>query len=139
MRRLCRAECRPILLYCRRVTTMSVTPATTVLGFPTSTMPLSMSSSLAVARRPALSAIPGRTPDQGSENLAAALTVAAKQGGLRKIDTLAMSDDGSQVFVADVIIPKTLNNVASVDTVPAIQTPVEQSSQKIDQVNVDLA
>lgn len=87
----------------------------------------------------ALDAKHGRTPDQGSENLAAALTVAAKQGGLRKIDTLALSDDGSQVFVADVIIPKTLNNVASVDTVPAIQTPVEQSSQKIDQVNVDLA
>lgn len=87
----------------------------------------------------ALDAKHGHVPDQGSENLAAAVAVAAKQGGLRKIDSLTLSEDGSKVFVTDVVIPKTLNNVASVDTVKAIQTPVAQSSEAIAMASVQQA
>lgn len=40
----------------------------------------------------------GRTPDQLSDNLAAAVTVSARADGLKRIDQVALSDDGSRLW-----------------------------------------
>lgn len=81
-----------------------------------------------------LDAQAGRTSDQHSANLAAALVVAAKQEGLTRIDTVALStDDGSHVFAVQhgMQAPK----YAQVPTLPALNTPIEQSSKAAQQVN----
>ena len=68
----------------------------------------------------------GRTPDQQSTNLAAALTVAAKQQGMTRIDEVAISPDGARTSILqiDPVQPKG----AQVATVQAVHTPMEQSS-----------
>ncbi|WP_426702127.1 XVIPCD domain-containing protein [Rhodanobacter sp. Col0626] len=68
----------------------------------------------------------GRTPDQQSINLAAALTVAAKAQGLTRIDTVALSEDGSRTFAAQNALP--LMKLADVATAQAVHTPIEQSN-----------
>ena len=78
----------------------------------------------------------GRPPDQQSENLAGALTAAAKAGGLSLVDAVALSDDGSRAFVLQHVVPAALTMNAQVETMQAINTPLEQSSmewQKADQ------
>jgi hypothetical protein len=42
----------------------------------------------------------GRTPDGHSDNLAAGLTVSARQDGLLRIDQIALSEDGSRLWGA---------------------------------------
>jgi hypothetical protein len=62
------------------------------------------------------------------------LVVAAKQEGLTRIDTVALStDDGSHVFAVQhgMQAPK----YAQVPTLPALNTPIEQSSKAAQQVN----
>lgn len=68
----------------------------------------------------------GRMPDQRSANLAAALTVAAKAQGLTRIDTVALSEDGSRTFAAQNTSP--LKTIAEVSTAQAVSTPLENSS-----------
>jgi putative chitinase len=68
----------------------------------------------------------GRTSDQHSANLAAALTVAAKTQGLTRIDAVALSEDGSRTFAAQNSSP--LRKLADVATTQAVSTPIEQSS-----------
>jgi peptidoglycan hydrolase-like protein with peptidoglycan-binding domain len=68
----------------------------------------------------------GRTPDQHSTNLAAALTVAAKAQGLTRIDTVVLSEDGSRTFAAQNTSP--LKTIAQVSTAQAVNTPMEKSS-----------
>jgi len=68
----------------------------------------------------------GRTSDQHSANLAAALTVAAKTQGLTRIDAVALSEDGSRTFAAQNSSP--LRKLADVATAQAVSTPIEQSS-----------
>jgi len=80
----------------------------------------------------------GRAPDQHSANLAGALTVEARVQGLKRIDTVALSDDGSKAFVAEKVIPGALNNVAGVETARAVNMPLEQSTQQMAQVNQTL-
>jgi hypothetical protein len=40
----------------------------------------------------------GRTPDQMSDNLASALTVSARAGGLERIDRITLGDNGSRLW-----------------------------------------
>ena len=72
----------------------------------------------------------GRPPDQQSENLAGALTAAAKAGGLSRIDAVALSDDGSRAFALQHVVPAALTMNAQVETVQAIKTSLEQSSME---------
>lgn len=80
----------------------------------------------------------GRTPDRLSENLAGALTVEGKSRGLKQIDIVALSDDGSKAFAAQQPALGVLTSVASVDTAKAVNTPIEQSTQQMTQVNQTL-
>jgi len=77
----------------------------------------------------------GRASDHHSENLAGALTVEAKAQGLKRIDTVALSDDGSKAFAAQNVIPGAFKNVAGVETAQAVHIPIEQSTQQMTQVN----
>jgi len=77
-----------------------------------------------------LDARQGRTPDQQSNNLAAALTVAAKHEGLTRIDQVALSDDGSHAFAVQNGVFK---QTAQVQTAEAVHTSIAQSSHALQQ------
>ncbi len=80
----------------------------------------------------------GRTPDQRSDNLAASLTAAAKAEGLNSIDKVTVSDDGSRVFATSVAVPHALSYSAAVPTVQGLNTPIAQSTERLDQANMSL-
>jgi hypothetical protein len=77
----------------------------------------------------------GRASDHHSANLAGALTVEAKSQGLKRIDMVALSDDGSKAFAAEKVIPGAFKNVAGVETAHAVNLPIEQSTQQMAHVN----
>jgi hypothetical protein len=79
----------------------------------------------------ALDARRGRASDQQSNNLAAALTVAAKREGLGKIDQVALSEDGSRAFAVQNGVFK---QTAQVQTDDAVHTPFAQSGQALQQM-----
>jgi hypothetical protein len=72
----------------------------------------------------------GKTPDAGSDNLASALSVSARAGGLQRIDQLALSDDASALWGIQ-RQPGASTNLfdqrCKVDTVQGLNTPMEQS------------
>ncbi|HEV7123271.1 MAG TPA: glucosaminidase domain-containing protein [Rhodanobacter sp.] len=68
----------------------------------------------------------GRVPDQHSNNLAGALTVATKQQGLSRIDEVAINEDGSRAFVAQHHTGYSTHT--EVVTAEAIKIPLAQSS-----------
>ncbi|SFS03780.1 Transglycosylase SLT domain-containing protein [Dyella sp. OK004] len=73
----------------------------------------------------------GRTPDQYSHNLAAALTAAAQAEGLQRIDQVALSDNASRAWAVQRppgVRDHFFDRHASVDTAQAVNTSVEQSS-----------
>jgi hypothetical protein len=74
----------------------------------------------------------GRTPDRQSDNLAAALTVAAKHGGMTRIDQIALSEDGSRALAVQNGVTKQL---AHVETAEAVNTSIAQSSQSMQAAN----
>lgn len=81
-----------------------------------------------------LDAQAGRTPDQHSANLAAALVVAAKKEGLTRIDDVVLStDEGSRVFAVQNGLP--LQKFAQVPTLPSLNTPIEKSSAAVQQIH----
>lgn len=67
-----------------------------------------------------------RTPDQHSDNLAGALTVAAKHQGMSRIDEVAISEVGSRAFAMQ--NHTGYRTYAEVDTAEAIKMPLVQSS-----------
>ncbi|OOG47797.1 XVIPCD domain-containing protein [Rhodanobacter sp. C01] len=75
-----------------------------------------------------------RTPDQHSDNLAAALVVAARRDGLSQIHHAVLSDDASHTFAVQGELNSPLRQFAHVQTVQAINTPIEQSSVAWQQV-----
>lgn len=83
----------------------------------------------------ALDAHFNRVPDQYSDNLAAALTVQAKAGELRGIQTLSLSDDGNRAFVTDTGIDNAHRQIAYVDILPAMNQSIGESTRQIAQVN----
>ncbi|SDG31798.1 peptidoglycan-binding protein [Dyella sp. 333MFSha] len=73
----------------------------------------------------------GRVPDQRSDNLACALTVEARAQGLSRIDSLAFNEDASRLWAGQGLGGQLSGHTmqhASVDTVSAVNTPVELSS-----------
>lgn len=73
----------------------------------------------------------GRTPDQRSNNLAAALAVQARHKNLSHIDQVALSTDGTRAFAVQHGV---VNQHAQVPTAEAVQTSIAQSSAAWQQV-----
>lgn len=72
-----------------------------------------------------------RKPDHHSENLAAALTVAARQQGMHRIDHAALSADATRAYVMQGDPQSPHKQVAEVATQQATTTSVEQSTQAL--------
>jgi hypothetical protein len=70
----------------------------------------------------------GRTPDQSSENLAGAVTVAAREQGMKSIDHVVLSDDASRAYAVEGSLDSPHKRVAEVSTQQAVNTPLTQSS-----------
>jgi hypothetical protein len=73
----------------------------------------------------------GRASDQGTENLAAALAVAARTSGMSRIDHVVLSDDASHAWGVQGGLGSPFKQVASVNIGHAIGTPLEQSSRAL--------
>lgn len=71
----------------------------------------------------------GRTPDQKSDQLAAALVVAARTNGINRIDHVVLSTDASKVFAVEGALDSALKRIASIPTVEALSTPIALSTQ----------
>jgi peptidoglycan hydrolase-like protein with peptidoglycan-binding domain len=71
----------------------------------------------------------GRKPDEHSDNLAAALTVAAKREGVTRIDQVVLNEDGSRAYAVQ--SDANHKHFAQVLTAEAVNTPVAQSSQAL--------
>ncbi|WP_458069443.1 XVIPCD domain-containing protein [Rhodanobacter sp. BL-MT-08] len=80
----------------------------------------------------------GRVPDHHSLNLAGALTVEAKARGLRQVDVVALSEDGANAFAVEKDGRIGSTSFARVDTMQAVHTPIEHSSQQMAQINQQL-
>jgi putative chitinase len=76
----------------------------------------------------AMDAQHGRQPDERSENLAASLTVAARENGMQRIDHVALSQDANKVYAVEGDLQSPHKRIAEVDTQKAVATPVEHSS-----------
>ncbi|HEV7775866.1 MAG TPA: XVIPCD domain-containing protein [Luteibacter sp.] len=72
-----------------------------------------------------------RRPDQRSDNLAAALVVAARSDGMSKIDHVVLNDDASRAFAVQGELNSPLKRVVDVQTQQAIVTPIDQSGQAL--------
>jgi putative chitinase len=69
-----------------------------------------------------------RVPDQQSDKLAAALTVAAKQHGLTRIDHATLSDDATRTYAVQGELHSPLKRIVEVSTQHAVATSIEQST-----------
>ncbi|MEX1828778.1 XVIPCD domain-containing protein [Luteibacter sp. CQ10] len=76
----------------------------------------------------------GRTPDEQSQRIAGAATVAAMKGGLDHIDHIVMNDDGSKGYAVQGDLNSPLKKVAEFDVNTALATPLEKSSEAALQV-----
>jgi peptidoglycan hydrolase-like protein with peptidoglycan-binding domain len=75
----------------------------------------------------------GRTPDQRSDQLAAALTVQARADGLQRIDQVALSQDAGALWGAQRppgVRDHFFDKHCRVDTVEGLNTPMEQSGAR---------
>lgn len=70
-----------------------------------------------------------RTPDERSDRLAASLTVAARQGGMQRIDDVGLSADASRTYAMQGDAHSPFKQVAEVDTQRAVTTSIEESSR----------
>jgi peptidoglycan hydrolase-like protein with peptidoglycan-binding domain len=75
-----------------------------------------------------LDAQQGRTSDQHSANLAAALTVAAKEHGLNQVNHVVLSDDATRAFAVQGDMNSPFKQYADVNVAQAVNTPIAQSS-----------
>jgi hypothetical protein len=82
----------------------------------------------------ALDAGVGRTPDAGSDRLAAALVVASRRSGLDSIDGVVIGDDGRRVFAVEGAPHDPAQRRAFVDTVPALAQPLAESTRQMERL-----
>ena len=75
-----------------------------------------------------LDAQQGRAPDQRSDNLAAALAVAAHGNGLSQVDHVVLSEDASRAYAVQGDINSLFKRYTDVNVAQAIDTPLAQSS-----------
>ncbi|WP_343125756.1 XVIPCD domain-containing protein [Dyella sp. AtDHG13] len=69
-----------------------------------------------------------RAPDERSANLAAALTTAARQQGLSRIDHVVLSEDGQRAYAVQGDLNSPFKRMAEVSTQEATATPIARSS-----------
>jgi putative chitinase len=81
----------------------------------------------------------GRMPDQRSDQLAAALVVAAVKNGMNRIDHVELSLDASKVFAVQGAISSPFKQIAGVPTVASLETPIAQSSQALQVIQQEAA
>ena len=82
----------------------------------------------------ALDAERQRVPDQQSDQLAAAMVVAARRDGLERIDRIVLSDDGQKAYAVQGDMASPFKRVAGAGTAEAAHTPIGSSSTQWDQV-----
>ena len=70
-------------------------------------------------------------PPGESDNIAAALTLAANKGGLRQIDAVVPSNDGSRLIAIQGDERSEFNRTASVAIQEAAKVPAEESQRQI--------
>ncbi|MBB3227115.1 hypothetical protein FHW69_001716 [Luteibacter sp. Sphag1AF] len=75
-----------------------------------------------------------RSPDQHSDNLAAALTVAARREGMHRVDHAVLNDDATRAFAVQGHLDSPLKRIAEVETQKAVATPIEKSTEALQQV-----
>jgi hypothetical protein len=75
-----------------------------------------------------LDAQQGRVPDQRSDNLAAALTVAAHGNGMSRVDHVVLSDDASRAYAVQGDINSLFKRYTDVNVGQAMGTSVAQTS-----------
>lgn len=75
-----------------------------------------------------LDAQQGRVSDQHSANLAAALTVAAREHGLSQINHVVLSDDASRAYAVQGDLNSPFKQYTDVNVAQAVNTPIAQSS-----------
>ncbi|WP_077442480.1 peptidoglycan-binding domain-containing protein [Rhodanobacter sp. C01] len=75
-----------------------------------------------------LDAQQGRAPDQRSDNLAAALAVAAHGNGMSRVDHVVLSDDATRAYAVQGDINSLFKRYTDVNVAQSIGTPVAQSS-----------
>ena len=75
----------------------------------------------------------GRTPDQSSEQLAGSLAAQMHAAGGRRIDHVLMSTDASNTFAVQGKTNDPAHLRVSVETMLAMNTPLEQSSRKVEE------
>lgn len=80
----------------------------------------------------------GRPSGNHSENLAAALTVAAKRDGLREIHHVILNEDASHAYAVQGELHSPLKQLASVPTAQAAKTPVAASNASLEILNRQL-
>ncbi|NII53265.1 XVIPCD domain-containing protein [Luteibacter sp. SG786] len=69
------------------------------------------------------------TPDERSDRLAASLTVAARQGGIQRIDHVEVSVDATRAYAVQGSTNSPHKQVVEVDTQRAMSTSIEDSSR----------
>ncbi|BDU18548.1 XVIPCD domain-containing protein [Dyella sp. GSA-30] len=76
-----------------------------------------------------------RDSGEHSENLAAAVTVAARREGLSKIDHVILSEDKAHTYAVQGEIDSPLKRIAGVSTAEAADTPIKASSAALEMLN----
>lgn len=69
-----------------------------------------------------------RAPDQRSDNLAAALALAAQRNGMSRIDHVVLSDDATRAYAVQGDMNSLFKRYTDVNVAQAIGTPLAQSS-----------
>lgn len=75
----------------------------------------------------------GRTPDQFSDQLAGSLAAQMHAAGGKRIDSVVMSNDASNTFAVQGNQNDPAHLRVNVDTMLAMNTPLEQSSRKVEE------
>jgi hypothetical protein len=75
----------------------------------------------------------GRTPNTQSDQFAGSLTASAVTQGLTRIDQVALNDDASRAYAVQGAPNSPFKQVAEVNTQQALATPLEKSSETIQQ------
>ncbi|HEY9133208.1 MAG TPA: peptidoglycan-binding domain-containing protein [Dyella sp.] len=82
-----------------------------------------------------LDAQQGRTSDQRSDNLAAALVVAAREHGMTRVDHVVLNDNASRAYAVQGDLNSPFKQYADVNVATAVMTPVAQSSAAWERAN----
>jgi len=86
-----------------------------------------------------LDASMGRTPDQASERMSASLACLALANGLSRIDHVVLGRQGENVFIVQGRLEDPAHMRAHMTTDVATQTPTDESLQRLEQLDRQLA